>query len=60
MNATKSKSFSYNSRELKNYYKTVQKINVLEKYYTRFTDEQLKDKTKELKNQLQNCKTVRL
>jgi preprotein translocase subunit SecA len=45
------------ARELKSYYKIVEQINIKEKQYENFTDEQLKEKTTEFKQQLEG-KTV--
>ncbi|WP_163152111.1 accessory Sec system translocase SecA2 [Anoxybacillus sp. MB8] len=45
-------------RKLKNYYKTVARINALEPEFEKMTDEQLKAKTAEFKRRLQNGETV--
>ncbi|MBW9218542.1 accessory Sec system translocase SecA2 [Anoxybacillus sp. ST70] len=45
-------------RKLKNYYKTVSRINELELEFEKMTDEQLKAKTEEFKRRLQNGETV--
>ncbi|AKS39553.1 preprotein translocase subunit SecA [Anoxybacillus gonensis] len=45
-------------RKLKNYYKTVSRINELELEFEKMTDEQLKVKTEEFKRRLQNGETV--
>ncbi|NNU96421.1 accessory Sec system translocase SecA2 [Anoxybacillus sp. EFIL] len=45
-------------RKLKNYYKTVARMNALEPEFEKMTDEQLKAKTEEFKRRLQNGETV--
>lgn len=47
-----------NQRELKAYHKIVEKINIKEKHFEHFTDEQLQQKTKEFKDRLKNDETI--
>ncbi|MFZ3578967.1 accessory Sec system translocase SecA2 [Virgibacillus sp. DJP39] len=58
MNAIKNIKQPKYIRELKNYYKTVEKINMKEKQYKALTDDELKQKTTEFKQLLQEGKTV--
>ncbi|WP_106496180.1 accessory Sec system translocase SecA2 [Lentibacillus sp. Marseille-P4043] len=52
------KNRSKNTRELKTYLKTLEKINNIEQHIEKLTDEQLKGKTIEFKELLNNGKTI--
>ncbi|RYG71233.1 accessory Sec system translocase SecA2 [Lentibacillus lipolyticus] len=54
----KNRKQSKNNRELKRYYKTLNKINRLEQDTERLSDQQLKDKTTEFQDRLQNGETI--
>lgn len=47
-----------NEKQLKKYYKIVEKINALEPTFEKYTDDQLKNKTAEWKEALQSGKTI--
>lgn len=52
------KIFDPNQRELRRYYKKVEKINLLEKDIKKYTDLELRKKTDEFRNRLQSGETL--
>src|SRR5690554_2018946 len=49
---------TYSEREIKKLDKTADKIEALESEYARLTDEELKDKTRQFKERLENGETL--
>lgn len=58
MNIIQKRKQSKELRELHTYYDKVKRINIKEKHYENFTDEQLKQKTIEFKKELQEGQTI--